>query len=117
MTQVKDKYREETNKDIYHKNPQDAGAWCYTTEYVKWLEQHVIRLFAIPDVSCLLCARGITQKMLDAENYVKKYIDDYKRPPTYRQVAKDFNIAVCAAHARLRHCRYLMKRKKIKYKL
>jgi len=102
MTQIKDKYREETNKDIYHENPQDAGVWCYTTEYVKWLEQHV-------DVSCLLCVRGITQKMLDTENYVKKYIEDYGKPPTYRQVAKDFNIAVCAAYARLRNCRELMK--------
>lgn len=66
------------------------------------IERQVVKLFA----------RGITQRMLDAEDYVRKYIKDYGKPPTYRQVAKIFNIAVNAAYARLRHCRELMVRRK-----
>jgi len=62
MSNSKDKYREETNCDVYSENPPEIGVWCYTNEYVHWLENQR-ELFA----------SGITQKMLDAENYVKKY--------------------------------------------
>jgi hypothetical protein len=65
MSNSKDKYREETNCDVYSENPPEIGVWCYTNEYVHWLENQR-ELFA----------SGITQKMLDAENYVKKLKND-----------------------------------------
>ena len=50
-------------------------------------------------------------KISDAENYVDWYIDNYGKPPTYRQVAVFLKIAVCAAHNRLRFYREKMKTK------
>lgn len=69
------------------------------------------QLLDLFSVSCPLCGRGnrVTQKMLDAEYYVRAYIDKHDKPPTYRNVANHFDIAVCASHARLRHCRELMR--------
>ena len=54
---MKDKYREETNKDVYS---NDMCCGCggsdgsYSDEYVKWLESEVKKLH-IQNVSNLLC--------------------------------------------------------------
>ena len=38
---LKQQYREETNVDVYHDIPLEAGAWCYTSDYVRWLEKQI----------------------------------------------------------------------------
>lgn len=101
MSEIKDKYREETNKDIFAE-PQNMGSWCYSCEYVQWLENQI-----------KLLSKGITIKMQETETFVRQYINNNGYPPTYRVVAKKYNIYVCAAYARLRHCRKLMKHRNI----
>jgi len=38
---LKKKYKKETNADVYHENSVDAGSWCYTSDYVRWLENQI----------------------------------------------------------------------------
>jgi|TARA_R110000822_G_scaffold228395_3_gene360827 hypothetical protein len=53
---VKDKYREETNEDVYATMENYGG---YTDNYVKWLENQVMNNFALDTViqSDYLCDR------------------------------------------------------------
>jgi hypothetical protein len=58
---VKDKYREETNEDVYA-SMENYGA--YTDNYVKWLENQVMNNFVLDNVSdilqnCTNCCRGV----------------------------------------------------------
>ena len=108
MSDLKDKYREEFNKDVYYENPEDCGAWCYTVDYVQWLEKQV-KLFAIPVVSCSLCGRGITAKQSETEAYVLEFTKENGKPPTYRQIAKHFKIQVNSAYVRMKPFRHLMR--------
>ena len=51
-----------------------------------------------------------TAAMKETEDYVDSVIKETGRPPTYREVAKRFNLkSSCAAYARLRNCRSKMK--------
>lgn len=36
--------------------------------------------------------RSVSKKMIEAENYVDKYIKKYGKPPTYRNVALALNL-------------------------
>ena len=38
---LKDKYREETNKDVYSTDTIYGGSSSYSDDYVKWLEKQV----------------------------------------------------------------------------
>jgi hypothetical protein len=42
-------FRDETGKDSLV--PDDYGGYYYSDEYVEWLEQMVVKLFAMPDLS------------------------------------------------------------------
>ena len=106
-----------TARDILDTLVKNDGTCAMFTEFKHDLAcggQNVntgVRQLTIPGVSCPLCGRGngVTQKMIDTEYYVRAYINKHDKPPTYRNVAKHFDIAVCASHARLRHCRELMR--------
>ena len=56
--------------------------------------------------------RGVTSKMLEAEQYVDDYIEKNGEPPTYIIVKQHLNISGTATYARLRRYRHKMKRNK-----
>ncbi len=51
----------------------------------------------------------VSQKMIDAENFVDKFISKNGKPPTYGQVGVALKIKETAVRARLRHCLWKMK--------
>lgn len=54
----------------------------------------------------------VSQKQLEAEKFVDRYIQENGHPPTYREVAKELNLSSTnTAFHRLRHCRFKMIRK------
>jgi len=106
---IENEYKKRTGKDAETHNT--ALMTCHTESYIKWLEENVIKLFAIPDVSFSLRERGVSQKMYEAEQFVKSYIEAYNKPPTYEIVAYKLNVKKTAAYFRLRHCRDLMVRR------
>jgi hypothetical protein len=60
--------------------------------------------------------RAVTPKMLVAEKYVDRYIEKFKVPPTYREVAKDLGLSsVNSAFVRLRRYRHKMKQMEKKW--
>ena len=69
---IKDKYREETNKDVYSSSAfEEEGS--YSDEYVKWLEGQVSKL-PIHGVSC--SALDDLKKQLEIEKEDKERNED-----------------------------------------
>jgi len=57
--------------------------------------------------------RGVTAKMLEAEQYVDDYIQKNGCPPTYATVRIHLDISGTATYARLRRYRHKMKKNKM----
>lgn len=63
----------------------------------------------IDGVSNSLQERGVSQKMIETEDFVDTHLRVFGKPPTYKQVADYFGLASTnTAYNRLRHCREKM---------
>jgi len=51
----------------------------------------------------------VSNKMLEAEAAVDKFIGENNRPPRYREVQNILGLSKTAVYQRLRHCRHKMK--------
>jgi len=71
---LKEKYKNETKTDVYHENPIDAGAWCYTSDYVRWLEKQITETCD----TCDYMPKCDSQKIFDGTIFNRKKCESYK---------------------------------------
>ncbi len=96
---LKDKYREETNKDVYSGNAfEEEGS--YSDEYVKWIEKQVKNNDLLHSVSgCLICimdnvegnglTKGMRYKILAEKDGMYCIVDDNNNLSVYGEIFFD----------------------------